>query len=69
MENKETTTAEAQGAETKTRNASPATTMKSFGTNVKKLIELKLVNEKDGKVLKEIHAKAVKQYMGFELDM
>lgn len=69
MENQENKNVETQGVETTKRNASPATTMKSFGTNVKKLIELKLVNEKDGKLLKEIHAKAVKQYMGFELDI
>jgi len=59
---------EAKVAEvTKERAVSKSYTVKSFGIAVKKLIETKLVDEKDGKTLKEIHTKVVKQFMGFDI--
>lgn len=41
--------------------------VRQFGLNVSKLKETGLIDEKDFKTLKEIHEKAVKQYIGYQL--
>lgn len=67
MEQKTKNVASNKVDETTKRGASPAQTIKSFGQNVKKIEELKLLNSEDTKKLKELHEKAVKQYLGYEL--
>lgn len=67
MEQKEKTVVSDKVEETTKRSASPAQTLKSFGQNVKKVEELKLLNKEDVNKLKELHEKAVKQYLGYEL--
>jgi len=53
--------------DSETKQTGKSYTVKSFGNNIKNLIETKLVNEEDGKKLKEIHEKVVKQFLGFNL--
>jgi len=66
MQNKETKTEKALGAGTE-RKVGKASTLKSFGVTVKNVKDAKLLNEEDQAVLKSLHEKAVKQYLGFEL--
>lgn len=49
------------------RTPSKFTTVKSFNTAVKRLIELKLVNKEDGIALSAMVQKVTKQFMGGEL--
>lgn len=67
METNNNNLVETQGEETKTKGSSKSQVVKSFGNNCKKLIELGLVNEADGKKLKELHKKVVTQFLGLDL--
>lgn len=56
--------------ETKTeRMPSPAQTIKTLGQTIKRLEKLKLLSEADYGLMKKLHEKVVKQYMGFELGL
>jgi len=66
MQNKDEKKVETQGVETE-RKVGKASTLKSFAVTVKNVRDAKLLNEEDCKKLKELHEKAVKQYLGYEI--
>lgn len=64
-------TTQALGAEVEKaeRMPSPAQTIKTLGQTIKRLEKLKLLSEADYGLMKKLHEKVVKQYMGFELEL
>jgi len=48
---------------------SPSQTIKAFGGQIKRLERAKLLKKEDIETLKELHKKAVLQFMGGELEL
>ncbi len=55
--------------EKKKQKVSISYTLKSFGENIKKLEENKIINIEDAKVLKEIHKKAIQYWIGTQFEI
>jgi len=69
MENKENKTSKTQGVTEVTRKVGKASTLKSFGVLIKNVEEAKLLNKEDTLELKKLHEKAVKQYLGYSIEV